>query len=98
MTVVRKHVQEFIIKFRFNVKRASLVQSRIKMLEKFSELLDFSATREFRPGFVNTYLCILDCAAEQDWAGAGCCGTPASLASSPPLTRLTWSPSCSSLR
>ena len=30
----RKHVQEFIDKFRFNAKRASLVQSRIKQLEK----------------------------------------------------------------
>jgi len=34
----RKHVQEFIDKFRFNAKRASLVQSRIKMLEKLPEL------------------------------------------------------------
>ncbi len=30
----RKHVQEFIDKFRFNAKRASLVQSRIKQLER----------------------------------------------------------------
>lgn len=30
----RKHVQEFIDKFRYNAKRASLVQSKIKMLEK----------------------------------------------------------------
>ena len=30
----RKHVQEFIDKFRYNAKRASLVQSRIKQLEK----------------------------------------------------------------
>ena len=30
----RKHVQKFIDKFRFNAKRASLVQSRIKQLEK----------------------------------------------------------------
>lgn len=34
----RKHVQEFIDKFRFNAKRASLVQSRIKQLEKLPEL------------------------------------------------------------
>merc|ERR1712142_282069 len=34
----RKHVQEFIDKFRFNAKRASLVQSRIKMLEKLPVL------------------------------------------------------------
>ncbi|RWS05023.1 ATP-binding cassette sub-family F member 3-like protein [Dinothrombium tinctorium] len=34
----RKHVQEFIDKFRYNAKRASLVQSKIKMLEKLPEL------------------------------------------------------------
>lgn len=30
----RKHIQRFIDRFRFNAKRASLVQSRIKMMEK----------------------------------------------------------------
>ncbi|MCP9257181.1 ATP-binding cassette sub-family F member 3 [Dirofilaria immitis] len=30
----RQHTQEFIDKFRYNAKRASMVQSRIKMLEK----------------------------------------------------------------
>lgn len=30
----RKHIQDFIDKFRFNAKRASLVQSRIKQLER----------------------------------------------------------------
>lgn len=34
----RKHVQEFIDKFRYNAKRASLVQSKIKMLEKLPEI------------------------------------------------------------
>ena len=34
----RKHVQEFIDKFRFNAKRASMVQSRIKHLEKLPDL------------------------------------------------------------
>lgn len=34
----RKHVQEFIDKFRYNAKRASLVQSKIKMLEKLPPL------------------------------------------------------------
>ncbi|KAF2346216.1 ABC transporter-like, partial [Trinorchestia longiramus] len=34
----RAHVQEFIDKFRYNAKRASLVQSKIKMLEKLPEL------------------------------------------------------------
>ena len=34
----RKHVQEFIDKFRYNAKRASLVQSRIKQLERLPEL------------------------------------------------------------
>ncbi|KAG8195230.1 hypothetical protein JTE90_027971 [Oedothorax gibbosus] len=34
----RQHVQEFIDKFRYNAKRASLVQSKIKMLEKLPDL------------------------------------------------------------
>ncbi len=34
----RKHVQAFIDKFRYNAKRASLVQSRIKQLERLPEL------------------------------------------------------------
>jgi len=34
----RQHVQAFIDKFRFNAKRATLVQSRIKMLEKLPVL------------------------------------------------------------
>ncbi|CAG9537682.1 unnamed protein product [Cercopithifilaria johnstoni] len=34
----RQHTQEFIDKFRYNAKRASMVQSRIKMLEKLPVL------------------------------------------------------------
>lgn len=34
----KAHVQVFIDKFRFNAKRASLVQSKLKMLEKLPEL------------------------------------------------------------
>ena len=34
----RAHVQKFIDRFRFNAKRASLVQSRIKMLSKMDVL------------------------------------------------------------
>lgn len=34
----RLHVQEFIDRFRYNAKRASLVQSKIKMLEKLPDL------------------------------------------------------------
>jgi len=34
----RKHVQEFIDKFRYNAKRASIVQSRIKQLERLPVL------------------------------------------------------------
>ncbi|GIZ00976.1 ATP-binding cassette sub-family F member 3 [Caerostris extrusa] len=34
----KAHVQEFIDKFRYNAKRASLVQSKLKMLEKLPEL------------------------------------------------------------
>ena len=33
----RAHMQEFVDKFRFNAKRASLVQSRIKAIEKLDE-------------------------------------------------------------
>ncbi|PAV90629.1 hypothetical protein WR25_12199 [Diploscapter pachys] len=36
---LRAHTQEFIDKFRYNAKRASMVQSRIKMLEKLPILL-----------------------------------------------------------
>jgi ATP-binding cassette subfamily F protein 3 len=35
--VKRAHVQAFIDKFRYNAKRASLVQSRIKALERMAE-------------------------------------------------------------
>lgn len=35
---LRSHTQEFIDKFRYNAKRASLVQSKIKMLERLPEL------------------------------------------------------------
>ncbi len=38
--VRRKHVQAFIDKFRYNAKRASLVQSRIKALERMDVLED----------------------------------------------------------
>ncbi|GAB5362450.1 hypothetical protein AAMO2058_000798000 [Amorphochlora amoebiformis] len=44
----RKHMQEFIDKFRFNAKRASLVQSRIKALarmEKLAEVEDEASLR-----------------------------------------------------
>eukprot|EP01126_Amoeba_proteus_P036945 TRINITY_DN3783_c0_g1_i5.p1 TRINITY_DN3783_c0_g1~~TRINITY_DN3783_c0_g1_i5.p1 ORF type:complete len:688 (-),score=125.05 TRINITY_DN3783_c0_g1_i5:226-2289(-) len=34
----RDHIQEFINKFRFNAKRASLVQSRLKFLEKMTSI------------------------------------------------------------
>eukprot|EP00611_Tribonema_gayanum_P019293 TRINITY_DN3317_c0_g1_i5.p1 TRINITY_DN3317_c0_g1~~TRINITY_DN3317_c0_g1_i5.p1 ORF type:complete len:356 (+),score=137.83 TRINITY_DN3317_c0_g1_i5:209-1276(+) len=34
----REHMQEFIDKFRYNAKRASLVQSRIKALDKMEEI------------------------------------------------------------
>jgi ATP-binding cassette subfamily F protein 3 len=35
---LRSHTQEFIDKFRYNAKRASLVQSKIKFLERLPEL------------------------------------------------------------
>eukprot|EP00735_Rhodelphis_limneticus_P001695 TRINITY_DN12355_c0_g1::TRINITY_DN12355_c0_g1_i1::g.4977::m.4977 TRINITY_DN12355_c0_g1::TRINITY_DN12355_c0_g1_i1::g.4977 ORF type:complete len:772 (+),score=197.02,sp/Q8H0V6/AB3F_ARATH/43.37/0.0,ABC_tran/PF00005.22/2.1e-19,ABC_tran/PF00005.22/1.8e-24,ABC_tran_2/PF12848.2/8.3e+02,ABC_tran_2/PF12848.2/3.9e-21,AAA_21/PF13304.1/2.7e-07,AAA_21/PF13304.1/0.00081,AAA_21/PF13304.1/5.8e-06,SMC_N/PF02463.14/0.053,SMC_N/PF02463.14/8.8e+02,SMC_N/PF02463.14/1.3,SMC_N/PF02463.14/0.095,AAA_29/PF13555.1/0.014,A len=34
----RKHIQKFIDKFRYNAKRASLAQSRIKMLQRMEQL------------------------------------------------------------
>ncbi len=37
---LREHTQQFIDKFRYNAKRASMVQSRIKMLEKLCVLLN----------------------------------------------------------
>ena len=47
----RKHVQEFINKFRYNAKRAPMVQSRIKMLEKLPVLepviIESSVTLKF---------------------------------------------------
>eukprot|EP00301_Raphidiophrys_heterophryoidea_P023445 c7334_g1_i2.p1 GENE.c7334_g1_i2~~c7334_g1_i2.p1 ORF type:complete len:626 (-),score=162.02 c7334_g1_i2:120-1997(-) len=36
----RKHMQQFIDRFRFNAKRASLVQSRLKALEKMQEVAE----------------------------------------------------------
>lgn len=35
---LRQHTQEFIDRFRYNAKRAALVQSKIKMLEKLPEI------------------------------------------------------------
>ncbi|KAK6040258.1 ABC transporter, ATP-binding protein, partial [Cooperia oncophora] len=48
---LRQHTQEFIDKFRYNAKRAAMVQSRIKMLEKLPVLhaveLDAEITFKF---------------------------------------------------
>ncbi|EPB79853.1 ABC transporter, ATP-binding protein [Ancylostoma ceylanicum] len=48
---LRQHTQEFIDKFRYNAKRAAMVQSRIKMLEKLPVLhaveLDADITFKF---------------------------------------------------
>lgn len=43
----RKHVQAFIDKFRYNAKRASLVQSRIKALERMAEIPTFEKDPEY---------------------------------------------------
>ncbi|KAK9804716.1 hypothetical protein WJX72_001738 [[Myrmecia] bisecta] len=43
----RKHVQAFIDKFRFNAKRASLVQSRIKALERMADIETFEEDPEY---------------------------------------------------
>ncbi|KAH7731887.1 ABC transporter [Aphelenchoides avenae] len=47
---LRQHVQEFIDKFRYNAKRASMVQSRIKMLERMPILqpVEFESQINFR--------------------------------------------------
>lgn len=42
----RAHIQQFIDKFRYNAKRASLVQSRIKMLAKMDTLMDVAEEKE----------------------------------------------------
>jgi ATP-binding cassette subfamily F protein 3 len=34
----KKHMQMFVDKFRFNAKRASLVQSRLKAIERLGEV------------------------------------------------------------
>jgi ATP-binding cassette subfamily F protein 3 len=49
---LRQHIQEFIDKFRYNAKRASMVQSRIKMLERMPVLqpVEFESQIHFRFG------------------------------------------------
>eukprot|EP01084_Bolivina_argentea_P009055 16962_1 len=44
----REHMQEFVDKFRCNAKRASLVQSRIKALDKMEEVEDVIEEEKFR--------------------------------------------------
>lgn len=43
---LRAHTQEFIDKFRYNAKRASLVQSKIKFLERLPVLKPVEADKE----------------------------------------------------
>lgn len=45
--VRRKQVQDFVDKFRYNAKRASLVQSRIKMLERMADVEYFEMNKEY---------------------------------------------------
>lgn len=49
--LLRQHTQEFIDKFRYNAKRASIVQSRIKMLEKLPELKPLVLESEVKLNF-----------------------------------------------
>jgi ATP-binding cassette, subfamily F, member 3 len=44
----RAHVQAFVDKFRYNAKRASLVQSRIKALERMAEVSMVEDDPEYR--------------------------------------------------
>ncbi|ESR50067.1 hypothetical protein CICLE_v10033898mg, partial [Citrus x clementina] len=46
----RAHMQSFIDKFRYNAKRASLVQSRIKALEQMGHVDEVFPTPDDRPG------------------------------------------------
>jgi len=49
----KQHMQEFIDKFRYNAKRASLVQSRIKALEKIENVEEVEEEAPFRFNFIN---------------------------------------------
>lgn len=44
----RKHTQAFIDKFRYNAKRASLVQSRLKALKRMAEIPTFEKDPEYQ--------------------------------------------------
>lgn len=46
--VRRKHIQSFIDKFRYNAKRASLVQSRIKALERMTVMEEITEDSKWR--------------------------------------------------
>ncbi|MES1919977.1 hypothetical protein MHBO_001714 [Bonamia ostreae] len=46
-----KHIQEFIDKFRYNAKRASMVQSRIKMLRNMEKKEEVSKDKKFKMVF-----------------------------------------------
>uniref|UniRef100_A0A6A7G6T7 ABC transporter F family member 3 n=1 Tax=Hirondellea gigas TaxID=1518452 RepID=A0A6A7G6T7_9CRUS len=46
-----KHIQEFIDKFRYNAKRASMVQSRIKSLQNMEKLVDVEIDSMFSMAF-----------------------------------------------
>jgi ATP-binding cassette subfamily F protein 3 len=47
------HMQEFVDKFRYNAKRASLVQSRIKMIEKEDVIADVEDEKPFEFWFAD---------------------------------------------
>jgi ATP-binding cassette, subfamily F, member 3 len=53
-SVKMKHMQEFVDKFRFNAKRASLVQSRIKAIERETIVEAVEEEREFSFAFVDS--------------------------------------------
>jgi len=53
-SVKMKHMQEFVDKFRFNAKRASLVQSRIKAIERENIVEAVEEEREFSFSFADS--------------------------------------------
>jgi len=49
-----KHMQDFVDKFRYNAKRASLVQSRIKAIEREEVVEDVTEEKEFNFSFYDS--------------------------------------------
>ena len=63
-----QHMQEFVDKFRYNAKRASLVQSRIKTLEKETIIEEVEVEAKFQFYFPRALNSVMDtiCMAARD--------------------------------